>query len=141
MDVKHEQKIYGENPLFIFGPDDASNRPVQGLHKGAISRWPFLPAYTKELFVRAFSKDILHDPANRIIEQEWLRLFIRMRAEIYKCSCGEVYFADPAAPNPCPSCGKTNAFTSKHTGTTCRSTSAPNSTSATRKKTPMISRP
>jgi serine/threonine protein kinase len=110
MDAKHEKKIYGENPVFIFDPEDNSNRPVQGLHKGAISRWPYLPLYAREMFVKAFSKDVLANPANRIIEQEWLRLFIRMRSEIYKCPCGEVYFADPAKPNPCPSCGKTNAF-------------------------------
>jgi len=33
-----------------------------------------------------------------------------MKAEIFKCPCGEVYFADPAEPNPCPNCGKKNAF-------------------------------
>ena len=110
MDAQHEKKIYGENPVFIFDPEDKSNIPVQGLHKGALTRWPFLPEYLKEEFVKAFSKDVLFNPANRIIEQEWLRLFIRMRGEIYKCSCGEVYFADPKTPNPCPACGKTNPF-------------------------------
>ncbi|MDR1362547.1 MAG: serine/threonine-protein kinase [Spirochaetaceae bacterium] len=110
MDAAHEKKIYGETPVFIFDPDDKSNRPVHGLHKGAINRWPFLPRYAQELFIKAFSKDALSNPANRIIEQDWLRLFIRMRGEIYKCPCGEVYFADPAAPNPCPACGKANTF-------------------------------
>jgi hypothetical protein len=33
-----------------------------------------------------------------------------MRGEIYKCPCGEVYFADPVTPNPCPECKKVNAF-------------------------------
>jgi len=110
MDAKHEKSIYGENPVFVYDPDDNSNRPVQGLHKGAITRWPFLPSYLKDEFVKAFSKDVLMDPANRIIEQEWLRIFIRMRSEIYKCACGEVYFADPVNPNPCPGCNKQNAF-------------------------------
>jgi DNA-binding helix-hairpin-helix protein with protein kinase domain len=110
MDAAHEKKIYGENPVFIFDPDDSSNRPVRDIHTGAISCWPLLPAYLREEFIKAFSKDVLRDPNKRIIEQEWLRLFIRMRGEIYKCPCGEVYFADPAAPNPCPQCGKTNSF-------------------------------
>jgi len=110
LDAKHEKKIYGENPVFIFDPNDNSNRPVQGLHKGAITRWPFFPVYLQEGFIRAFSKDALEDPAKRIIEQDWLRIFIRMRAEIYKCPCGEVYFADPVDPNPCPACKKINAF-------------------------------
>ncbi|MDR3303447.1 MAG: hypothetical protein LBS86_03455, partial [Treponema sp.] len=108
--AKQEKKIYGENPVFIFDPEDNSNRPVQGMHKGAITRWPFLPAYLRDEFIKAFSKDLLANPGNRIIEQEWLRLFIRMQGEVYKCSCGEVYFADPVTPNPCPACGKQNSF-------------------------------
>jgi hypothetical protein len=110
MDAKHEKKIYGENPVFIFDPKDTSNIPVQGLHKGAITRWPSLPEYLREEFIKAFSKAVLFNQSNRIIEQEWLRLFIRMRGEIYKCPCGEVYFADPSAPNPCPKCGKSADF-------------------------------
>jgi serine/threonine protein kinase len=110
MDAKHERTIYGENPVFIFDPQDKSNLPVKGLHKGAITRWPFLPAYLQEEFIKAFSKDVLSNPANRIIEQEWLRIFIRMRGEIYKCSCGEIYFADPQTPNPCPKCNKATTF-------------------------------
>jgi len=121
MDAKHERKIYGENPVFVWDPDDNSNRPVQGLHKGAIVRWPFLPVYVQDQFIKAFSKDVLKNPANRITETEWLRIFIRMRSEIFKCSCGEIYFADPVNNNPCPSCKKTNSFPfyKKHTDTIC----------------------
>jgi serine/threonine protein kinase len=109
--AKQEKKIYGENPVFIFDPDDNSNRPVQGMHAGAISRWPFLPKYLQDEFIKAFSKEVLHEPGKRIIPQEWLRIFIRMRGEIYKCpSCGEVYFADPVALNPCPTCKKQTSF-------------------------------
>jgi serine/threonine protein kinase len=110
MDAKHEKKIYSENPVFIFDPDDNSNRPVQGINKGAITRWPFLPRYLQDEFIKAFSKDVLMNPANRIIEQEWLRIFIRMRSEIFKCPCGEVYFADPIESNLCPECKKKNVF-------------------------------
>jgi len=110
MDAKHEKKIYGEEPVFIFDPDDKSNIPVQGLHKGAIANWPFLPGYLQDEFIKAFSKNVLMNPADRIMETEWFRVFIRMRSEIYKCDCGEVYFADPVNPNPCPSCKKQKAF-------------------------------
>jgi len=110
MDAKHERRIYGESPVFVWDRDDPSNRPVQGLHKGAIIRWPLLPPYLREMFEKAFSKDALTDPMQRVLEQDWLRLFIRMRGEIYKCSCGEVYFADAADPNPCSGCNKKNVF-------------------------------
>jgi serine/threonine protein kinase len=110
MDAAHEKRIYGTNPVFIFDPVDKSNIPVIGVHKGAIACWPLLPIYLQEEFIKAFSKEALSNPGKRIIEQEWLRLFIRMRGEVYKCSCGKVYFADPVNPNPCPRCKKTNAF-------------------------------
>jgi hypothetical protein len=96
--------------VFIFDPNDKSNIPVRGLHKGAIARWPFLPEYLKEKFIQSFSKDVLKNPTHRIIEQEWLRIFIRMRSEIFKCPCTEIYFADPVKPNTCPGCKKKNKF-------------------------------
>jgi DNA-binding helix-hairpin-helix protein with protein kinase domain len=110
MDAKHEKKIYGENPVFIFDPADKSNTPVPGLHKGAINNWPQLPLYLQAAFIKEFSKEVMSDPAKRGIVQDWLRLFIRMRGEIFKCPCGEVYFADPVDPNPCPGCKKKNSF-------------------------------
>jgi serine/threonine protein kinase len=116
MTPKLERKYFGENPVFIFDPVDDSNRPVPGLHKGAIGKWPILPDYLQAEFIKAFSKELLTDPNRRIIDQEWLRLFIRLRGEIFKCPgktsspCGRVYFADPVNPNPCPKCGKVNPF-------------------------------
>jgi len=110
MDSRCEKKIYGDSPVFVWDPKDDTNRPVQGIHKGAIKKWPYLPAYLQEAFIKAFSKEVLKDPQKRIIEQDWLRIFIRMRSEIDKCSCGEIYFADPAAPNPCPECKKKRAY-------------------------------
>ncbi|GHS88474.1 hypothetical protein FACS189487_06830 [Campylobacterota bacterium] len=113
MDAKNERRIYGEAPIFIFDPNDPTNRPVQGLHRGAILRYPLLPQYLQDEFAKAFSKEVMRDPSKRIIEQEWLRLFIRMRGEVYKCAnhkCGNVYFADPAQPTNCPDCGKTAQF-------------------------------
>jgi serine/threonine protein kinase len=106
MDAKNERRIYGENPIFIFDPSDKSNRPVPGLHKGVLMRYPLLPAYLKEKFGKEFSKEVMHNPSYRLIEREWLKTFIRMRGEVYKCVCGEVYFADPVNPNPCQKCGK-----------------------------------
>ena len=41
MDAKHEKKIYGENPVFVWDPNDNSNRPVQGLHKGKFLPIPY----------------------------------------------------------------------------------------------------
>ena len=110
MTDKEEKRIFGTNPVFIWDPTDNSNRPVQGIHQGAIVLWPLLPVYLRDAFIRAFSNKLMTDPPKRIIEQEWLHIFIRMRGEIYKCSCDYVYFADPVAQNPCPNCNNANVF-------------------------------
>ena len=112
MDAKNEKRIYGENPVFVYDPNNDSNRPVQGIHKAVINRWKFLPDYLKEAFIKTFSKELMKDdPQRRIENQEWLRIFIRMRGEIDKCSsCGAIYFADPVNQNPCPDCKKKNVY-------------------------------
>jgi DNA-binding helix-hairpin-helix protein with protein kinase domain len=106
-----EKKIYGENPVFIFDADDDSNRPVPGINNNAINRWPLYPAYIREKFCEAFSKQALSDPSFRVIEKDWLKLFIRMRGEIYKCSsCGNIFFADPVKSSYCPDCRTEHFF-------------------------------
>jgi serine/threonine protein kinase len=110
----YEKKFYGENPVFIFDPTDTSNEPVPDKHQGAVKRWPFLPQYARDMFIKAFSKQAMKDPALRVMEKDWIQLFVRMRGEVWKCpSCGEVYFADPVNPNPCPSCRKPHNFPSR----------------------------
>lgn len=109
---------------------------MPGLHKGAIGKWPFLPRYLQEAFIRSFSRELLTDPGRRIIDQKWLQLFIRLRGEIFKCPCGDVDFADPVNPNPCPECGKKNRFAAyikTPPGITCPCTTGPGSTPVTRR--------
>jgi len=100
-----ERKIYGEEPLFIFDKDDTSNEAVPGINNNSIKRWPLYPPYIREKFTEAFSQAALKDPSKRVIEKEWLKNFIRLRNEIYKCKeCGDIFFPDPVNDTPCPSC-------------------------------------
>jgi DNA-binding helix-hairpin-helix protein with protein kinase domain len=105
-----EKRIYGSEPAFIFDPEDDSNAPVPGINNNAIKRWPLFPKYIRDKFIEAFSKKALNDPGFRVIEKEWLKIFIRLRNEIYKCDCGEVFFADPVDITKCPACGKEHSF-------------------------------
>ncbi|GBU28944.1 hypothetical protein R84B8_02506 [Treponema sp. R8-4-B8] len=106
-----ERKIYGEEPLFIFDRDDTSNGPVHGINNNSTKRWPLYPSYIREKFMEAFSQTALNDPSKRIIEKEWLKIFIRLRSEIYKCkNCGEIFFADPARETPCHACKTIQRF-------------------------------
>ncbi len=104
-----ELKHYGQNALFVYDPDDASNRPVRGIHDNVIKFWRVYPDYIKEAFVRSFTVGI-SDPNKRIIENEWQELFIRLRSEIIMCSCGRTNFTsmfEKPTENiyKCPKCG------------------------------------
>ncbi|AEF86141.1 conserved hypothetical protein [Treponema primitia ZAS-2] len=106
-----ERKIYGEEPVFIFDSEDDSNAPLPEINNNAIKRWPLYPAYIREKFCEAFSKKALGDPSFRVIEKDWLKVFIRLRSEIYKCDiCGNVFFADPVKSTYCPDCRTEHLF-------------------------------
>ncbi|MDE5569761.1 MAG: protein kinase, partial [Ruminococcus sp.] len=74
-----------------------------------IKFWRLYPDYIKYAFTRSFTVG-LHDPNKRIIENEWQKLFIRLRAEIIKCDCGRTNFTTMFGKNDdrtykCPKCG------------------------------------
>lgn len=96
MTEKHEKKFYGNSPLFIYDPTDASNRPVRGIHINVIQLWPQFPQYVRDIFVSQFSKETMHEPGRRITEKEWLeKVLLPMRHELIKCpSCGNEVFLD-----------------------------------------------
>jgi serine/threonine protein kinase len=102
-----ERKFYGENPVFMFDPDDYTNVPVRGIHTNAINRWPIYPQYVRGMFIEAFSKDVLQNVKPRIIEKHWLEMFIRLRSEIIVCGCGNEIFLSPALPVHCGGCNRT----------------------------------
>ena len=108
-----ELRHYGAEALFVYDPDDASNRPVRGIHDNVIRFWRMYPDYIKDAFIQSFTAG-LHDPNKRIIENEWQQLFIRLRSEIISCSCGRTNFTsmfemqDPSTYR-CPKCGMTFA--------------------------------
>ena len=51
-------QLYGVNPVFIFDPDDKSNRPVRGYQDNAIIYWDLYPKALKDLFTNAFTVGI-----------------------------------------------------------------------------------
>lgn len=87
-DFEAMNRLYGYEPLFIFDPDDASNRPVPGIHDNALILWELLPSALKELFTRTFTAG-LTDPYRRARESEWKGAFCNMRDAIWNCPhCG-----------------------------------------------------
>lgn len=102
-----ERKYYGEDPIFVYDPYDESNRPIPGTDKNLKTFWPVYPDYIKELFERAFSKDVMLKKAHRVIEKEWLDVFLRLKASIVICPhCKEETIISQQGENECIECGK-----------------------------------
>jgi serine/threonine protein kinase len=95
LDLPAVRKIYGAEPVFIFDPDDESNRPVPGYHDNAIVYWQIYPSFLRNLFTRAFTKG-LYDPSSRVNESEWCSNMVRLGDLIIYCTnCGAENFYDP----------------------------------------------
>ena len=67
-----EAELYGTSAVFIFDPNDETNRPVQSVHGNAIRFWGEAPEEMKGFFIRAFSKEAIGNPDNRISACDWL---------------------------------------------------------------------
>lgn len=86
-----ERRHYGFDPMFVYDPEDDSNRPVRGVHNNIIKFWRIMPDYIREAFTVSFTKG-LFEPEKRLLEKQWLDLLIRLRGDICGCSCGAQSF-------------------------------------------------
>lgn len=100
------EKLYGSEPLFIYDPNDKTNGPVKNIHINVMNRWGFMPGYLKDEFLTAFSQQALKDPNRRPRELDWLKVLVRFRSDIVKCSCGNEVFVQNASTTKCDACGK-----------------------------------
>lgn len=104
---KYDKKFFGTEPLFIFDDKDASNRPVEGLHKNAIAFWPCLPISIQKAFKRGFDQESLLQSKGRLLEQEWFHLLVQLKSSIIKCPhCGSEMFLESNGETICPDCKK-----------------------------------
>lgn len=104
-----ERKFYGSEPIFVWDPNNDSNRPVRGVHVNEIRLWPAYPEFVRKTFERAFSHELLvgNDIERRIIENDWQKVFTDLRDITAKCSCGSETFVDISKETcTCINCGK-----------------------------------
>lgn len=94
LDLPAMNQLYGTDPLFIFDPNDDSNRPLRGYHDNALDFWPIYPQFLRELFTRAFTVG-LKDPQARVRESEWRGAMTQLQDAIFYCArCGAENFYD-----------------------------------------------
>ncbi len=101
-----ELKFYGKEPVFVFDPQNDSNRPVRGIHANALKFWPLYPAFVRDAFIRALSRDALHGNVPRPTDNEWQILFTQLRGCIATCICGGETFLDTRTDSLCINCGQ-----------------------------------
>jgi hypothetical protein len=89
-----QKSLYGKHPVFVFDPDDDSNRPVPGEHDTVIATWRATPTVLHDLFRTAFTRG-LRDPGARVRESQWRTTLSRVRDTIVYChSCGRQNYHD-----------------------------------------------
>ncbi len=96
-DLHAMKHLYGDLAIFIFDPQDDSNRPVAGLHDNATLYWPIYPESVRELFTRAFTVGV-RNPGQRVRETEWRAGLSKARdALLYcdHCRAENFYGSDP----------------------------------------------
>lgn len=106
-DYETELDLYGTNPVFIYDPIDATNRPVKGKKDMADAYWPYYPQRIRDKFTEAFTTG-LHDPHSRIRETIWIKELSHLKSQLYYCySCTkQVFYAKDQVneKNICPNC-------------------------------------
>ena len=81
-------------PLFVFDPDDASNRPLPG--DPGLTWWPLYPQFLRDVFVRHLHGGIERRlPVREGHRGVWRRALIRLWESVSGCVCGASVFWDP----------------------------------------------
>lgn len=95
MDIHAMNKLYGTNPVFVFDPNDRSNRPVKGYQDNVLIYWNIYPQAIRDLFTQSFTMGLL-SPNKRVTEKQWLDAFANLLTGILICpKCGAEVFFDP----------------------------------------------
>lgn len=102
-DEAAEFDLFGKHPLYLFNPNDTSNRPIRGDNPYLPKRWAAIPSYVKEGFRRVFVDGLKDRENGRPTELEWIKLLFRWRDEIVTCRRDNFQYA--ASLGACPNCG------------------------------------
>ncbi len=98
MDIHAMNRLYGTNPVFVFDPNNKTNRPVKGYQDNVLIYWDIYPQIVRDLFTKSFTEG-LTAPNKRVTEKQWLDAFANLMTGIIICpGCGaEVFFDESKA--------------------------------------------
>ncbi len=106
LDRDAERRLFGDDPRFIFDPEDESNRPDPTIHGAVLRYWPMYPQYIRDDFTAAFTTG-LRQPTRRVREGVWRAHLSRLLDAITLCpTCERENLTDDGRLlSPCWSCG------------------------------------
>ena len=94
MDGPAMDQLYGYDPVFMFDPDDDSNRPVSGYHDNAELYWDIYPDYLRDAFIKTFTEG-LDNPSDRLTDFGWQKVLTRLHDNVIRCpQCDSQNFYD-----------------------------------------------
>lgn len=105
MDEPARRRLYGEDPVYIFNPEDDRNRPDPIEHSAILSTWPIYPNIIKDLFNQTFSTG-MNKPELRALTGQWnksIATTLNYRRTCIKCY--QENFQDPNFSYSCWACG------------------------------------
>jgi serine/threonine protein kinase len=106
LDEPARRKLYGEDPVFIFDPDDHRNRPDPEVHQAAVITWPIYPRRLQQLFEKTFGAG-MNNPSARVRTGQWCEALASCLDQRLICShCGQEAFLTPGEISHCWACGK-----------------------------------
>lgn len=106
--MSHSKELveYGEKAVFIFDPEDDSNRPVASIMPAVIEGWKKAPDYLQEFFERTFSQETIHEPNKRTRHSKFIDVLLKYKSDLLTCECGEVIIYNTENEIICSSCGR-----------------------------------
>ncbi|WP_216901572.1 protein kinase [Synechococcus sp. CCY 9618] len=105
LDEPARRRLCGEDPVFIFDPVDARNRPDPIEHAAALITWPIYPRPLQALFEQTFCRG-MKQPSRRTLTGQWKQELARtLDSRVLCVSCDQENFRPAGGSRPCWSCG------------------------------------
>lgn len=93
-------QLFGERPIFIYDPNNETNRPHPDAHPNVIKRWTIFPPDITAAFIKAFTAG-LKDINSRITEQQWREVLVKARGMLIRLN-GKEQFVNAYQPGSVP---------------------------------------
>ena len=107
LDVPAQRQLYGFDPVFIFDPRDARNRPDPAVHQAACITWGIYPSDLQGLFQQTFGVG-LRNPARRVLTGQWCETLAAVLDRRLLCPhCRQEVFSQGKGTDRCWACGGT----------------------------------